>query len=109
MQLKDVGVQIATRLLQAKNRKITVVIGRPEKFPEGEDFYCPYQIVGIGNERISYAGGLDAVQALQLALMKIGTDLYTSPEAQSKQLSWDGGELGDLGFPVPNSIRDLAP
>ncbi len=59
MQLTDVGVQIATRDLQANGRTITVVIGRPEKFPEGEDYYCPYQITGIGNERVRYAGGLD--------------------------------------------------
>ncbi len=109
MQLQDVGVQIATRVLQANDRKITVVIGRPEKFPEGEDYYCPYQILGFGNERVRYAGGVDAVQALQLALQKIGADLYTSQEAQSKQLAWVGGNLGDLGFPVPESIRDLAP
>jgi hypothetical protein len=109
MQLQDVGVQIATRDLHVGDKKITVVIGRPEKFPEGEDYYCPYQIVGIGNGRVRYGGGLDAVQALQLALKKIGADLYTSPEAQSKQLSWVGGDAGDLGFPVPDSIRDMAP
>ncbi len=109
MQLKDIGVQIASRELDANGKKVVVVIGRPEKFPDGEDYYCPYQIVGIGSERVKYAGGIDAVQALQLALKKIGTDLYTSQEAQAKQLLWAGGEPGDFGFPVPDSLRDLAP
>ena len=108
MQLKDVGVQIATRELQASGRKITVVIGKPEMFPDGVNFYCPYQIVGIGNERVRYAGGVDAVQALQLAMQMIGAELYTSQEAQSKQLSWVD-DTGNLGFPVPDVLQDLVP
>lgn len=108
MQLKDVGIQIATRALEAGGKKVTVVIGKPERFPDAEDYYCPYQIVGIGSERVRYAGGVDAVQALQLALKMIGADLYTSPEAETKQLSWTGGDLGDLGFPVPDALQDLA-
>lgn len=110
MQLKDVGMQIATRVLDVGGKRVTVVIGKPEKFPDAEDYYCPYQIVGLGNERVRYAGGVDAVQAMLLALKMIGTDLCTSPEAQAKQLTWQGGQSpGDLGFPVPESVRDLAP
>jgi len=108
MQLKDVGVQVATRELQASGRKITVVIGKPEMFPDGVNFYCPYQIVGIGNERVRYAGGVDAVQALQLAMQMIGAELYTSREAQSRQLSWID-DTGNLGFPVPDVLQDLVP
>lgn len=108
MQLKDVGVQIAIRELQANGRKITVVIGKPEMFPDGVNFYCPYQIVGIGNERVRYSGGVDAVQALQLAMKMIGAELYTSQEAQSKQLSWVD-DTGNLGFPVPDVLQDLVP
>ena len=85
------------------------MIGKPEKFPDADDYYCPYQIVGVGNERVRYAGGIDAVQALELTLKMIGTDLYTSGEAQSGALSWMGGsKKGDLGFPVPDGLRDLA-
>lgn len=110
MKLTDVGVQIATRVLDLGGRQITVVIGKPEKFPDAEDFYCPYQIVGLGSGRVRYAGGIDAVQAMQLALKMVGADLYTSPESQAKQLTWQGGESsGDLGFPVPDSVKDLAP
>jgi hypothetical protein len=50
------------------------------------------------------------VQALDLVLKMIGSDLYTSPEAQAKQITWVGGENpDDLGFPLPRSIADLAP
>lgn len=110
MQLQDVGIQIATRTLAAGGKQVTVVIGKPEEFPEGDNFYCPYQIVGIGNGRVRYAGGVDAVQALELALKMIGAELYTSQEAQAKQLSWEGGQSPrDLGFPVPDSAKELLP
>lgn len=55
MQLKEVGVQIATRMLDLNGKQVTVVIGRPEKFPDGEDYYCPYQLCG---HRSALAPGL---------------------------------------------------
>src|SRR4030081_2369044 len=101
MKLKDVGTVIATRELSISvGTTVTVLIGKPEKFPDSEDYYCPYQILGLGNQRVRYAGGIDAVQALELALKMIGTDLYTSKEVQAGELSWPGGKKGDLGFPV---------
>jgi hypothetical protein len=109
MHLKNLGIQIATRMLDLDGKQVTVVIGKPEKFPDGEDYYCPYQIVGTGDGQVRYAGGIDAVQALQLALQMIGVDLRTSQDARSGKLSWDAGSRGDLGFPVPNSVRDPAP
>ena len=102
MQLTDVGTIIATREFQTDQGKITVLIGLPQKFPEEEDYFCPYQIVGTGSGRVRRAGGVDAVQALQGALRMIGTDIYTSAEAQQGQLSWVGGRgLHEIGFPLP--------
>jgi hypothetical protein len=111
MKLNDVGAVIATRELSLlAGKKVTVLIGKPEKFSGAEDYYCPYQILGLGSERVRYAGGIDAVQALELTLKMIGTDLYTSQEAQGNELSWNGGQKsGDLGFPVPNVLSDLPP
>jgi hypothetical protein len=109
MHLKAVGIEIATRMLDLDGKQVTVVIGKPEKFPEGEDYYCPYQIVGMGDGQVRYAGGIDAVQALQLALQMIGVDLYTSQDARSGRLSWHAGSPGELGFPVPDSMRNSAP
>ena len=109
MKLDSVGTVIAARELAIDGaKKVQVIIGKPEKFPDSSDYYCPYQITGIGNERIRYAGGVDAVQAFQLALNMIGADLYTSKEAKAGKLNWEAGEKGDLGFPLPDSITDLA-
>lgn len=110
MELNSVGTIIAMRELElAGGKKVTIIIGKPEKFPDFEDYYCPYHITGMGNERISYAGGVDGIQALLLALNKIGADLYTSKEAEAGILSWKGGEKGNLGFPVSKVLRDMLP
>lgn len=109
MQLKSIGIEIARRELDANGARVSVAIGKPEKFPDADDYFCPYQVTGIGNGKVRYAGGVDAVQALLLALKMIGADLYTSKEAQAKQLSWSAGENGNLGFPVPDSLQDLVP
>lgn len=103
MELTSIGSVIASRELSlSTGKKVTVLIGKPEPYPDGRDFYCPYQILGIGAERVRYAGGLDSAQALILALNKIGADLYASAEAKAGQLSWTtGGDVGDLGFPKP--------
>jgi len=111
MILKKIKEVIATRKLYSADRskRVIVKIGKPEKFPDSSDYYCPYQIIGLGNEKARYAAGVDAVQALQLALKMIGADLYTSKEARIGSLVWEGGCKGELGFPVPDSISDLAP
>lgn len=105
MNLQSVGTIIATRQLDlADGRKVIVTIGKPEPFPgdAGADYYCPYQITGIKRNKVRYAGGVDAVQALQLALEMIGADLETSDEARAGVLSWEAGsERGDYGFPLP--------
>lgn len=84
------GQIIAIRMLHVADgpKNIKVRIGRPKRFPDGEDYYCPYQIIGTGNEKVQHAAGIDGVQALVLTLEKIGTDLYTSVEAKSGTLSW---------------------
>ncbi len=110
MKLNNVGTVVASRELRlSPSKTVTVLIGKPEKFPDSDDYYCPYQILGLGNERVRRAGGMDAVQSLELTLKMIGTDLYTSKEYQAGELIWPGGKQGELGFPVPDILSDLAP
>lgn len=56
---------------------------------------CPFQIAGIGRSRVEHAFGLDAIQALQIALQGIRVQL----EGHAKGATWEGGEQGDPGFP----------
>jgi hypothetical protein len=101
-KLDSVGTVIAVRNLDLRGGKeVVVTIGMPRKTPDEDDYYCPYQITGADRSDIRYAVGVDAVQALELALRMIGADLYTSNEALNGALSWEGGIDGDLGFPRP--------
>ncbi len=109
--LNDVGEVIATRTLTLDGTKqAKILIGKPQRFPNGESWYCPYQTLNVGLDRVLYAGGVDEVQALILALSMIGAKLYTSDEYREGRLTWDCGAVkGDLGFPVPETIRDVLP
>ncbi len=111
MKLENVGVVIASRELTLDgNQKVEVLIGKPEPCPDGIDYYCPHQILGVRSGRVRYAIGVDTVHALVLGLSMVGAELYTSDEYESGRLSWDCGTVkGDLGFPVPENIRDVLP
>ena len=104
MKLSNVGTVIATRMFhfvgEDTAKEIQVRIGKPCPFPDGKDFYCPYQITGVGDGNVQYAGGIDAVQALQLAMRMIACDLGLLNKSCGGKLRWEGDEAGDLGFPT---------
>ncbi|HEV7259124.1 MAG TPA: hypothetical protein VGN82_15195 [Bosea sp. (in: a-proteobacteria)] len=70
------------------------------------DWSCRYRIGWPEGAHEGFGYGVDATQALLLAMEAIGTDLYTSDHHRSGQLRWH-----DLGagyeYPVPKTIRDL--
>ena len=122
MKLNSLGVIIARRKLcwpGKEGKKIVVLIGKPRLFPKSkrfphQDFYCPYQIVGVGDQKTRYVAGVDAVQALQLVFAKIGIDLQFINKRRSSPLRWlvqdqvmEGDEyFKNCGFPeTPQGIR----
>jgi len=108
----SLGTIVATRKLVLKSadgeRPVTVRIGMPQLFDDGHDYFCPFEIDGLGANKVLRAGGIDAVQALQLAMTMIGMTIYASEEAAAGQLQWLD-EYGDLGFPVTETAEDLLP
>jgi hypothetical protein len=95
----QLGKVIAERtLVNSSNGARTIVrIGAPCLFADGAGWYCPYEI--IPNEsKLRYAAGLDAIQALQLAMRKIGVDIQVLNERSGRAMEWNGE--ADLGFPV---------
>lgn len=77
--------------------RVRVRIGRPTEDPaEGGDWRCPFQVLGLGDERVHEAFGVDAVQALQLCFQMIDATLIGEP------VTWLGET--DLGF-VPAGSR----
>lgn len=86
--------------------EVNIVIGAPFAVDaSNEEFWCHYQILGVGSEKINKGIGIDAVQALCTALYKVSNDLYFSEEYRRGDLSWEGGmTLTDLGLPVSDGM-----
>ena len=104
MQLHNIGDVIAVREIRltdnsGSERVLEVSIGKPQPFGVSEGYFCPFRISGIEPERLKYAGGQDAVQSLQLAMVMIGTGLNSIREQLGGDLRWLGGTKGDSGFP----------
>jgi hypothetical protein len=105
MQLESVGEVIAVRRLyldgeEPRTTQIVIEAGKPVKFPDSDDFYCPFRISGAGEEKIFYGGGIDAFQAIQEAFRIIGMYLYIRINPPlGYRLRWEGNLQGDLGFP----------
>lgn len=109
-QLEDV---IAERTLEAGKpgtdgaKEIRVRLGRPFSDPDPEgDWICPVQILGLGDEEIANVYGIDAIQALTLALQKVGIDLAAATRS-GLELRWLEGS--DLGFSLPGERPPPAP
>ena len=86
-------------------RKAIVRMGRPyfAPPPPGEEewnsgsWIGPFEIeIEGGNVRSSYAGGMDAVQALQLAMVMVGLDLK---HLYPGEFTIEGGQA-ETGFPT---------
>jgi hypothetical protein len=70
------------------------------------DWKCEFEIGWPTTVRKDYAFGVDAVQAVLLALQHIGIELYTSDAHKSGKLAWLEQGAG-YGFPLPPTRRDL--
>lgn len=81
-------------VLGEPDREVTLTLGKPR--PSLGDWACSVLIEGIPNARRRRIHGVDAVQALQLALEYARRELDRSGLA----LTWlDEGEPGSLGLP----------
>jgi hypothetical protein len=100
----DIGEIIATRnyrLVDEDNneRAVSVLVGKPQPAKDSQDYQCPFQVIGIGNQITQVARGYDAIQALQSALILISANLNHLNNELGRKLIWDGGRKGELGFP----------
>jgi hypothetical protein len=89
-----------------KRRRVTVSFAAPQMFSDGRDARCEHQILGLGDERIYWAGGIDLVQALELALKMAAAQLMATSEYLTGRLSWLGRT--DLGLPLLEPMLRLA-
>ena len=67
---------------------------------------CGYQIDWPSGQRNSFAAGIDSMQAILLAIQKVGAEIYTSKYHREGIVIWEN-DGGGYGFPVPSNIKDL--
>ncbi|MGE0034658.1 MAG: hypothetical protein AB7S93_03405 [Xanthobacteraceae bacterium] len=99
---------IATRILKLRSAtrdiEIPVRIFAPEQ--EAASWSCKFEVDWPDGMVTMSAGGIDAVQALDLALKMIGAQIYASDHHASGKLMWEAPGKG-YGFPVGKNLRDL--
>ena len=93
------GPVIAERRLHprgAPRRSVVVAIGRPRqtKGSNDGDWECPFRIAGAGIRQVEYGRGIDAFQALTMALEGIRHFL----DRLDTPLVWGGVSEDDSGF-----------
>ncbi len=76
------------------DRELLGRIGKPAKTSESQgEFYCPIQTEGFGgDERIEAIFGVDAFQALELAMKYIEHRLADIDEKSGGRLRWEFGD-----------------
>jgi hypothetical protein len=104
LKLDSVGDLIAARTLvlhqdNGANSEINVLLGKPRQLPDHQDYFCPYQIKGAGDEKVRYSCGVDSFQALHLALSTLGVELEVLNKQFGGRLRWECDDAGGLGFP----------
>jgi hypothetical protein len=92
---------VATRkftLDDGGGRCIEVLLYSPVE--DGQDYRCKYEIKEQDQLRESYAIGVDSLQALILALQKLGADITFSEYGKARRLYWNN-QNDDLGLLLP--------
>jgi len=81
-------------------QRITVRLGWPRKVRKQKCFVCPVEMVGWGETTLRPVSGCDVFEALQLALILIGTDLKYLDDHSGGALRWVDKQRDHIGFPV---------
>jgi hypothetical protein len=92
--------------LKTDTGEIVIGIEVHKPVPDDRCWTCRYEINWPEGRAARNAFGLDALQALVLALQMIGAEIYASAYHQEGRLRAYEKEQG-YGFPVPSSLRDL--
>ena len=88
---------VAQRTLTAGDTKLLVLIAKPVQ--DEDDYRCAYSLVGDGGiQKDGYVLGMDSVQALQLVMKRIDSDVSVIGQQIGLSFSWLDDELGVSGF-----------
>jgi hypothetical protein len=98
---------VAERILEWRGaqgaKPIHVKIFVPQR--TNQAWTCTYAIDWPDGEKEKTASGIDAMQALMIALQMIGSEIYTSRYQKDGSVTFAGSN--GCGFPVPPTLRHL--
>jgi hypothetical protein len=103
----DLGNVIAQRVYfragdSTHSAVVQVQIGTPRTSPYAQDEYmCSYRVKSPESDFTDTAYGIDALQALQLALGSVEARLRYLNQSCDLALRWLGDKNGDLGIRIP--------
>ncbi|MGP4019321.1 DUF6968 family protein [Saccharopolyspora sp. 5N708] len=109
----ELGETVAERQVDAiaedgNRTPVIVKIGKPQPDPmPGGDWYCPRQVLGLGDESVQATFGVDSLQAFLLCVYGLRLNLAERAERASVELDWLG--LPDLGLTVDPQVHQIAP
>ena len=89
----ELGQIMATRTFdRAGGGSVVLNIGKVSVDPaDGGRFRCPFQFVGVGDEKVRFSYGEDELQALELAVDRAFMYLEAQEEVRKGHLTWLGG------------------
>lgn len=95
--MNDFSECVAQRALRSGGIRLVVRIAKPVR--DGDDYRCAYSLVGDGGiEKTGYVIGMDAVQAIQLVMKRIDSDLLAIGKSTGVHFSWLDDEPGISRF-----------
>lgn len=94
------------RTLTVPDADVTIPIRVYMPIPEPLDWSCRVEISWPDSLWARDVTGVDAIQAFELALRLVGTELYMSDLHRDGRLVWLERGQG-YGFPVAGAIRDV--
>lgn len=100
--MKDEKIRnpIAWRTLSMGGESVFVTIGQPELLQSDDEFACQYSIRWRGKNLCHRVIGIDAIQAIQLVMTRIGTELMALAKENNLQITWLADTPGEIGFPI---------
>ena len=101
----NLGTVIASRTVkwrpeEGTNADVSIVVGTPQDASEFAGVLVPFQIIGLGRDRVRFAVGVDGIQAFLLALRMIRADLERLQLDLNGRLVWLDDDSGSCGLDV---------
>jgi hypothetical protein len=98
-----VTIFIERRLELTDGREVIIRFLQPVQDVRQDSYRCEYIIDWPDRRRSFYGFGVDAVQALVVAMCNSHAELLSSPEGKAGTLQWLGNR--DLGLPLAGTFK----